>query len=115
RMGTDKATLTFRGRPLWQRQLELLRALRPDKLFVSVRSLLSWLPEGVELVVDDPPSRGPLSGLTKSLKQSVTSHLLVLAVDMPFMTVEQLKVLCRFAEKRRGVVPVIDGRFEPLA
>ncbi|MBO0696335.1 MAG: NTP transferase domain-containing protein, partial [Verrucomicrobia bacterium] len=29
RMGTDKATLPFRGKPLWQIQLGLLRELEP--------------------------------------------------------------------------------------
>ena len=29
RMGQDKATLLFRGKPLWQIQLELLRKLEP--------------------------------------------------------------------------------------
>ncbi|MEY2490630.1 MAG: hypothetical protein QOC70_2572 [Verrucomicrobiota bacterium] len=44
-----------------------------------------------------------------------TSHLAVLAVDMPFMTSEQMCFLCRLARAGRGVLPVIDERAEPLA
>jgi molybdopterin-guanine dinucleotide biosynthesis protein A len=38
RMGKDKATVLFRGKPLWQIQLDLLRALQPAEIFVSARS-----------------------------------------------------------------------------
>ena len=37
RMGSDKATFVFRGKPLWQVQLETLQKLRPKEIFVSAR------------------------------------------------------------------------------
>jgi len=114
RMGRDKATIEFDGRPLWKRQLEVLRAVGPEKIFVSARTIPSWLPDDAELLLDDPPSRGPLSGLTKALAAMRTTHLLALAVDMPFMTREQLDVLYELAAEGRGVVPVIGERAEPL-
>lgn len=115
RMGRDKTTIELNGRQLWERQLELLRALRPDKIFVSARSTPNWLPDTVELVLDDEPSRGPLSGLTKGLITMRTTHLLVLAVDMPFMTGREFGSLWERASEGRGVVPTIAGRAEPLA
>jgi molybdopterin-guanine dinucleotide biosynthesis protein A len=115
RMGRDKATIVFRGRPLWQRQLQALKDLRPAKIFISVRSEPPWLPLETELLLDESPSRGPLSGLTRALAQMQTSHLVVLAVDMPFMTSEQLRFLCSLVIASRGVVPVVDERAEPLA
>ena len=114
-MGRDKALLVFSGRPLWQRQLELLRDLRPEKIFVSARTKPSWLPDDAELILDEPPSRGPLSGLTKAMEQLQTSHLIASAVDMPFMTCEQMRVHCSLATEGCGVVPVIGERTEPLA
>src|ERR1700694_4682562 len=115
RMGRDKATIAFRGEPLWQRQLELLRGLRPEKIFISVRNEPSWLPLDTELLLDEPPSRGPLSGLTRALASMQTSHLALLAVDMPFMTSEQMQVLWSLATIGRGVLPMIGNRAEPLA
>lgn len=115
RMGTDKATIVFRGEPLWKRQLDLLRTLSSEKIFVSARTHPSWLPHDAEVLLDDPPSRGPLSGLAKSLTAMRTTHLLALAVDMPFMTGEQMRVLCELAGDGPGVVPVIGERAEPLA
>lgn len=115
RMGRDKATIELGGRPLWQRQLELLRYLRPEKIFVSARSAPSWLPSTIELLIDDAPSHGPLSGLTKGLAAMRTTHLLVLAVDMPFMTGGELSSLWKRATIGCGVVPTIAERAEPLA
>jgi molybdenum cofactor guanylyltransferase len=115
RMGKDKATIVFHGCPLWQRQLQILRDLGPEKIFVSARKLPSWLPFDIELLLDEPPSRGPLSGLTRALASIQTPHLAVLAVDMPFMTSKQMQVLCCHAIRGCGVVPVVEGRSEPLA
>src|SRR5438132_3286725 len=42
RMGKDKATLQFRGRPLWQIQFELLRKLHPSEIFISARTDPTW-------------------------------------------------------------------------
>ncbi|HEY2614506.1 MAG TPA: molybdenum cofactor guanylyltransferase [Chthoniobacterales bacterium] len=115
RMGRDKATIEFEGQPLWKRQLELLRSLDPEKLFVSARARLGWLPDNVGLLLDDPPSRGPLSGLTKALTAMRTTHLVALAVDMPFITAGELENLLELATEDRGVVPVVADRAEPLA
>lgn len=114
RMGRDKATLEWRGQPLWKWQMEKLRALHPEKIFLSARSDLSWRPADVELVVDIPPSRGPLSGLAAALVATETDHLLALAIDMPLMTTEQLRLLCCLATNGMGVIPTIEGKAEPL-
>jgi molybdopterin-guanine dinucleotide biosynthesis protein A len=114
-MGRDKAAVVFRGEPLWRRQLRILRDLGPEEIFVSARSAPTWLPDNVGLLVDDAPSRGPLSGLTKGLTTMRTTHLFVLAVDMPFMTSKQLGTLWCRAVTGCGVVPVIGERAEPLA
>ena len=115
RMGRDKATLLFHGKPLWQIQLELLRRLKPAEILVSAKTDPSWRPADVQFVADDLPSRGPLSGIAASLAQVHTAHLLALAMDMPFMSESYLHYLCDQIEPGTGVVPTIDGRAEPLA
>jgi molybdenum cofactor guanylyltransferase len=115
RMGKEKATIVFNGEPLWQSQITLLRHLGAEKLLVSARAERSWRPANTELVLDRPPSRGPISGLTAALARTRTSHLVALGVDMPFVTVAQLQDLCHRANAGCGVVPTIGGRAEPLA
>jgi len=115
RMGQDKATLTFRGRPLWQIQCDLLLKLQPKEIFVSARVDPPWRPAGMQFVSDEPPSRGPLSGLAATLVRISTDHLLALAIDMPLMTESYLLSLCNLIEPVRGVLPMIGNRAEPLA
>jgi molybdopterin-guanine dinucleotide biosynthesis protein A len=115
RMGTDKATFPFRGKPLWQVQLETLHRLRPAEIFLSARTDPSWRPDDVRFIADIPPSCGPLSGLAASLAQIYTGHLLALAIDMPFMTENFLRSICDAIEPGRGIVAKIDNRAEPLA
>ena len=115
RMGRDKATILFRGKPLWQIQLDLLRTLNPKEIFVSARTDPVWRPPDAHFVSDIPPSRGPLSGLAASLDRMCGTHLLALAVDMPMMSEKYLRHLCDKIEPHVGVVPRIHGRAEPLA
>lgn len=114
RMGTDKAQVEVFGQPLWARQLNLLQSLKPETVWVSARARPSWCPTNIEAVLDDHPSRGPLSGLVPALARIKTSHLLALAIDLPCITQTMLERLWRTAEVGRGVVRVNQGRFEPL-
>jgi molybdopterin-guanine dinucleotide biosynthesis protein A len=115
RMGRDKATLMFEGRPLWARQLDLLRRLEPQALWISGRVTPPWTPRGTEVLLDAPPSRGPLSGIALALARMQTTHLLVLAVDLVKMTCEHLAELLHEARLGQGVVPLNQNFFEPLA
>jgi molybdopterin-guanine dinucleotide biosynthesis protein A len=114
RMGTDKATLIIHGEPLWKRQLNLLRLLQPDAVLLSARVRPAWCPPEIEVVPDEPPSRGPLSGLVAALGRSRTSHLLALAIDLPEMTAEHLQRLWQLAVPAISVIPQSEQHYEPL-
>ena len=115
RMGEDKATILFRKVPLWKIQLDLLRKLQPVELFVSAQNDPRWRPPDIRFVRDEQPSRGPLSGISATLSQITTDHLLALAIDMPLMTDSYLRGLYEKVEHECGVVPLIENRAEPLA
>ncbi|HXF10704.1 MAG TPA: NTP transferase domain-containing protein, partial [Desulfuromonadaceae bacterium] len=86
----------------------------PEKIFVSARSRPAWLPAEVELVLDDVGARGPLAGVAAVLKRIETTHLLVLAVDLPQMTPGHLRQLWSSASPGVGIVPRHHGLLEPL-
>jgi molybdopterin-guanine dinucleotide biosynthesis protein A len=116
RMGLDKATLIVSGKRLWQIQLDLLRSLQPKKIFVSARTNPPWRPKDVRFIPDNPPSRGPLSGLAASMAYvDQGHHLAVLAIDMPFMNARFLRSLRDNTVPGQGVLPLIGNRAEPLA
>jgi molybdopterin-guanine dinucleotide biosynthesis protein A len=114
RMGVDKATPQIPGEPLWARQLRVLRELQPATLWVSARARSVWCPPDIGVVTDVSPSRGPLSGLVAALRRLHSSHLLVLAVDLPQMTAGHLWKLRALAHVDGGVIPLNGDHFEPL-
>ncbi|MBE7497145.1 MAG: molybdenum cofactor guanylyltransferase [Verrucomicrobiaceae bacterium] len=97
RMGCDKAFIDWQGRPLWQVQLDKLQQLGPERLLISCRAeqkvgqVFNLSSIASECVFDPPEADdGPLGAITRCL-ELVQMPLLVLAVDMPWMTVEFLR------------------------
>jgi molybdopterin-guanine dinucleotide biosynthesis protein A len=115
RLGRDKATVVFQGEPLWQRQLNLLQRINPAEILISARTEPSWRPPKIAYVEDAPPSRGPLTGIVAALAQMKGTHLLVLAVDMPFMSKTHLQTICHLCQPNCGIVPRVGDQAEGLA
>lgn len=124
RMGCDKAFLDWHGRPLWRVQMEKLVALRPAQLFLAAReeqdfaSELSSVDFGTPVdLVTDPAGEdcGPIAPIARCLRRTALP-LLVLAVDMPLMTVAFLRdrLLQAVAEEQGAVCRGAHG-FQPLA
>ncbi len=116
RMGTDKARLVFRGEPLWRRQLATLVALGPKEILISAGSGGAFEESGCRVVPDLVRGAGPLAGVAACAAAMASEWLLVLAVDMPAMNAAFLeRILSRAAAEGRGVVPLSQDRFQPLA
>jgi molybdopterin-guanine dinucleotide biosynthesis protein A len=115
RMGRDKATIDLSGTPLWHTQVATLTQLKPLEIFVSARTDPPWRPGETIFVADQSPSVGPLSGIVAALRRMRGTHLLVLAIDLPFMTPQYLQTLRPECRIGIGAVPKIRDRAEPLA
>jgi len=115
RMGRDKALIEFEGQTLLQRQIGLVRRLGPAQILLSCQPGDYQPDSGITLISDNFPGKGPLAGLERGLQASSSGRLLVLAVDMPFMGEEFLGRLLGSCAKARGLVPLVDGKPEPLA
>lgn len=114
RMGKEKALLTISDRPLWSRQLDILRALKPAALYVSARKAPEWLPEDARFIQDLAEGRGPLAGIAAGLAAMNSTHLLALPVDMPAMETRHLAQIVNASEPRCGAAPWIEQRPEWL-
>ena len=79
-MGRDKATLDWHGQPLLQHMTELLRQVA-DTVHVVGRDALP----------DRQHNLGPLEGIATALEVTSTDHNLIVAVDLPLLTVDFLK------------------------
>jgi molybdopterin-guanine dinucleotide biosynthesis protein A len=114
RMGRDKCLLEIDGAPLWRRQWNLLGSLA-DSVSVIAPLRPAWCGEGMSWIADEPPGSGPLGGLAAALAHAARPKVLVLAVDLPEMTVEYLCSLEKNATEQCGIVPELDGWFQPLS
>jgi len=117
RMGTDKAFLNWQGRPLWEHQMEKLRALEPSRLLLSCRSDQA-IPAQPDIwpVQDEWPDCGPLGGVGSCLRACDAPLLAVLGIDLPLLPPEFLRsLLSECLDGCGAVVSLDDGYFEPLA
>ncbi|WP_395750278.1 molybdenum cofactor guanylyltransferase [Prosthecobacter sp.] len=94
RMKQDKALLHWHGQDLWQAQLHKLQSLGAERVLLSCRGdqpLYVSPSDEVEIVLDpEDADEGPIGAITRCLEQ-VQMPLLVLAVDMPWMTAAFLR------------------------
>lgn len=117
RMGSDKALLDWHGEPLWRVQANKLSALSPERLLLSCREEQGLNAGEVyaEAVFDPPDNPGPLGAIARCLKVAALP-LLVLAVDMPDMSVGFLRaLLAEWRDEETGLVARTGYGFEPLA
>ena len=114
RMGRDKAWLSLAGQSLLARQLELVRQLAPAEVFISGRADTNYCALGCRVLTDRFPDAGPLAGVERALEATAAPLLLVLAVDLPDLTVPFLRRLAAGCVGEAGMVPRHADRVEPL-
>jgi molybdenum cofactor guanylyltransferase len=113
RMGSDKAFLELRGKPLLLHAIDLGRAVTPEvKIVGEPEKLSAYGP----VIPDVYSGRGPLAGIHAALRASNSDWNLILAVDLPFLDTGFLNYLASQAESSGATVtvPSTQGRFQPL-
>src|SRR5512139_2669651 len=113
RMGRDKALIDYQGRPIVAHVIDTLRALSDDIVVVANRSDL-YGPFGARVVPDYEPPCGPLGGIAAGLQAVQHPLAVVVACDMPFLSVPLLRWLIDLAAGYDAVVPQTGADFEPL-
>lgn len=114
RMGADKAFVTLDGRTLLAQALELARSVTPDVRIVGDLSKFATFDPVVEDVF---PGCGPLGGIHAALRASQAELNLILAVDVPFVSLSLLQFLIRRARgapSAIATVPRAAGGWQPL-
>jgi len=115
RMGCAKCLLEWRGKPLWEHQLETLAGLDPDALAVAAPDRPTWLPAGVAWLPDAASDSGPLGGILAGLNFAASGPVVVLAVDLPMMTTGYLRKLMDASGELCGAVPFSGTGYEPVS
>jgi len=114
RMGADKAFVRWGDETLLDRALKLARAVAEEVRIVGDGKKFGGF--GCQVVEDIYRDRGPLGGIHAALNTSKSELHLVLAVDLPLMTLEFLDYLIRQARQAGATVtvPKIAGGLQPL-
>lgn len=114
--GTDKSALLVNGRRIVEHHLDLLRQLATH-VFVVGHSPERFAALEVDVVSDLVEDAGPLGGLWTALSSAPTSHVLVVACDLPLVTAPLLRGLVAALEQRPeadAAVPRDHRRRHPL-
>jgi molybdopterin-guanine dinucleotide biosynthesis protein A len=99
---------------LAERTTSVLRPLAGE-LLVASPWREDWEPLGARVVDDVLPGAGPLGGIAGGLSDANGCFVIVVAADMPRLSADLLCwLLQRAASLDRSVVPVVNGRPEPL-
>ncbi len=113
-MGRDKAMLPFRGQPLIEHALHLVRAAGCEPRIAGSRAdLAGYAP----VLPDLHPGCGPVSGIEAGLAAAPAgSSVLFVAVDLPLLPASFPAFLLERAAHSGALatVPVVGGRPQPL-
>lgn len=112
RMGRDKAFLEVKGRPLFERVLDLFRDCFPQVMLVGDRGE-RFAAYGVSVQPDLVPGSS-LGGVYSGLFAAQTEWIFVSSCDLPFPSEAILRHLCSVREGFDAVVPRSPQGYEPL-
>jgi len=120
RMGESKACLEWHGSTLLRRVVGVLaRAVEGPVVVVRAPGqALPPMPDGVDVVVDDLPGRGPVQGIASGLAAVAprADAAFVCSVDLPFLHPAFVRrVLADLTEGVDVVLPLARGHRQPLA
>ena len=110
--GRDKGALIVEGRAIRDRQMDVLTKLTTDIMIVGGQ--ISPTPPWARLVADRVPDCGPLGGLHAALEEAKGDATLVVACDMPYLSVPFLEYLLMLTRDADAIVPYTARGYHPL-
>lgn len=113
RMGRNKALMELDGQTLIGRTLGKLSRLC-DELIISANDVELYAHLPARVIPDVIPGRGALSGIHASLAEMRHERAVVVACDMPFLSLPLLRFMVAVAPGYDVVVPRLGGYYEPL-
>lgn len=111
RMGQDKSALVLEGQTLAERALATLAAVSDRQVILGHGR---GCPPDVPRLPDTVPGQGPSEGLRALIASGLGDVYLVLPVDMPGVSVEQLRRLLRALAGHTAACFARAGVIEPL-
>jgi FdhD protein len=116
RFGSDKSAAPWRGATLVETVADVLSGVF-DATLIVVKDPAPFQHlerPGRRVVCDVRPEAHSLGGVRSALAHAVTERVFVCACDMPFLNAALVRGLAELGQGFHAVVPVWDGRLQPL-
>jgi molybdopterin-guanine dinucleotide biosynthesis protein A len=119
RMGINKCTVLFHGKPLIYWPVTLLKDV-VDEVIISVAMnneasvLEDYFKDKVNIVNDERSDFGPLMGILSSFKRAKGEYIALAPCDSPLIPAKLYERLFDLATGYDGAVPFVNGFWEPL-
>lgn len=107
RMGKDKGLALFKGKPLIEYAISIVKNVSAEILISTNNPDYDYLK--IPLVKDTYINIGPMGGIHSCLFKSNTEWNCVLSCDMPLVKPELFQYLMQFSEDAWVVLPTSDG------
>ncbi len=106
RMGTDKAFITYNGKPQWLHLYEMLKPICDEVLISCNLTQLHHFKDTYKVVVDHPlfKDAGPMTGLLTAFRLHPEAAMLVVGCDYPKLEVSDMQFLLQHADEQSDVV-----------
>ena len=110
--GRDKSRIVVGGRTILARQLDVLQRLVP-RIVIVANAPEQFADAGVPVLVDAVPGSGSMGGIYTALADAA-GPVLVLACDMPFVTVPFLARVIEAGQEADIAIPHGSDGYQPL-
>jgi molybdopterin-guanine dinucleotide biosynthesis protein A len=111
--GVDKGALEIGGRAIIEGQIALLHQLTPDLVIVASEAT-AYAQLGVPVLVDEVAGVGPLGGIATALAHTHQPYTLIVACDMPFLSLAFLQHLVARVRGVEVALPRSEDGYHPL-
>lgn len=113
RMRTDKAWLELGGQPMIERVIAALKPVTTNVAIIANGPEYARL--GFPVFADELTGVGPLEAIRSAMANTLTSRLVLVGCDLPFVTPELFRFLLSITGNYEAIVPLgADGKLEPL-
>ena len=113
RMGRDKGLVELAGKPMIQHVLDQVEGLA-DEVLITTNNLANFAQFNLKMASDEVAGAGALPGLQTALKATSAKYMLLLAVDMPFISRAVIDHLLELRFEANLIVPRWENRFQPM-
>jgi molybdopterin-guanine dinucleotide biosynthesis protein A len=113
-MGSPKAWLPVHGETLLARTVRIVSEVA-SPIIVAAAAGQELPPVEAIIVRDAVADRGPLGGMAAALEAIDADAAIVVACDLPRLTVDVLRAILESRDDSPACVPVVDGESQPLA